>query len=293
MNRTAEFEALRPRLFGIAYRMTGSVADAEDVCQDAWLRWQGIALDTIGSPEAYLVRITTTVAIDRLRSAQHRRKTYVGAYLPEPVLTSSEDATVEAAELADSMTFAFLVLLDELNPLQRAVFLLRDVFGYSFDEIGVVVGRTSGACRQIASRTRRRLDEHRVELRRASDAAERRLVDAFVAATIAGDLPGLMTLLADDVVSLSDGGAERHAARRPIVGAERVARAVVNLARRLPPADAVEFVRVNTNPGVVLRRGVHAEVVVSFALAPDGRVRLMFVQLNPEKLGHLDRTGRD
>jgi RNA polymerase sigma-70 factor, ECF subfamily len=291
VNRTAEFEALRPRLFGIAYRMTGSVVDAEDVCQDAWLRWQAVELDAIASAEAYLVRITTTVAIDRLRSAAHRRETYVGAYLPEPVLTSSEDAPEDAAELADSMTFAFLVLLDELNPLQRAVFLLRDVFGYSFDEVGVVVGRSSGACRQIASRTRRRLDEHRVELRRASDDVERRLVDAFVATTIAGDISGLMVLLADDVVQLSDGGAERHAARRPIVGAERVARAVVNLARRLPPGDAIEFVRVNTNPGVVLRRGVHADMVVSFELAPDGRIRRMFVQLNPEKLAHLDRTG--
>ena len=288
VNRTALFEELRPRLLGIAYRMTGSVADAEDVCQDAWLRWQALDMDALDSAEAYLVRVVTNVAIDRLRSARHRRETYVGSYLPEPVLTARTDTPVEAAELADSMTFAFLVLLDELNPTQRAVFLLRDVFRYSFDEIAGAVGRTPAACRQIASRTRRLLDARRVELRRASDEVERRLVDAFVATTIAGDIPALMALLADDVVQLSDSGADRRAARRPIVGADRVARNIANLTRRFPPDLTVEFVRVNTNPGVVLRRGAQADLVASFELAPDGRIRRIFVQLNPEKLRHLD-----
>jgi RNA polymerase sigma-70 factor (ECF subfamily) len=190
--------------------------------------------------------------------------------------------------LADSMTFAFLVLLDELNPIQRAVFLLRDVFGYSFNEIGDVVGRTPDACRQIVSRTRRRLDERRVELRRATDDVERRLIDAFVTTTIAGDISGLMELLAGDVVALHDAGNERHAARRPIVGPERVARLIVNLASRIPPDRKVEFVRVNTNPGVILREGPSADMVLSFELAPDSRIRRIFVQLNPDKLRHLD-----
>jgi RNA polymerase sigma-70 factor (ECF subfamily) len=282
------FDDLRPRLFAIAYRMTGSVADADDVCQDAWLRWQAVDAASIESPEAYLVRIVTTVAIDRLRSAQHRRETYVGPFLPEPLVSYSDDAPLEAAELADSMTFAFLVLLDELSPIERAVFLLHDVFAYSFDEIAAMVGRSTTACRQIASRTRRRLADHRVELRRATDEHERAMIDAVLATTMAGDIPGLMALLADDVVQLDDAGPDRHAARRPIVGPHRVARLIVNLARRIPAAETIEFVRVNSNPGVVFRNLGHADMVMSFELAPDGRIRRIFGQLNPEKLRHLD-----
>ena len=148
----AAFEELRPRLFGIAYRMTGSVADAEDVCQEAWLRWRAVDPAAVTTPEAYLVRTVTNLAIDRLRSAQHRRETYVGPYLPEPLLADDDPAA--AAELSDSLTLAFLVLLDELSPVERAVLLLHDVFGYEFDDVAAAVGRSSTACRQIASRTR-------------------------------------------------------------------------------------------------------------------------------------------
>lgn len=230
---TEEFEALRPRLFGIVYRMTGSVGDAEDACQDAWLRWQRVDRATVDNAEAYLVRVVTRLALDRLQSAQHRRETYVGPYLPEPLVADDPAAQPEAAaELADSLTLAFLVLLDELTPKERAVLLLHDVFGYAFDEIATMVDLSPAACRQVASRTRRKLDPERVSLRRPDEAREHELVGNLLATVARGDVDALMALLAPDVVLLSDGGAQRHAARRPVVGADRVARFVVNLARR-------------------------------------------------------------
>ena len=169
-----EFEALRPRLFALAYRMTGSVGDAEDACQDAWLRWQAVDRTHVDNAEAYLVRTVTRLAIDRLRSAHHRKETYVGPYLPEPLVTDDTATQPEAAaELADSLTLAFLVLLDELTPVERAVLLLHDVFGYPFDEIAGMVDQSVVACRQIASRTRRKLHREQHELRRPQAAASR------------------------------------------------------------------------------------------------------------------------
>ena len=215
-----EFEALRPRLFGIAYRMTGSVGDAEDACQDAWLRWQRVDRDTVDNAEAYLVRVVTRLALDRLQSAQHRRETYVGPYLPEPLVADDPATQPEvAAELADSLTFAFLVLLDELAPKERAVLLLHDVFGYPFDEIGPMVDLSPVACRQLASRTRRKLDHEREALRRPDEAREHELVGQPARRrSRAVTSTRSCTLLAPDVVLLSDGGAQRHAARRPVVG---------------------------------------------------------------------------
>ena len=160
------FEEHRDRLFAVAYRMTGSVADADDLCQEAWLRWSEVELATVRQPEAFLVSTMTRLSIDRLRSATHRREIYVGPYLPEPLMTepSAESDPERAAELADSLTYAFLVLMDELAPAERAVFLLHDVFGYPFNEIGDAVDRSPDAVRQMASRTRRKLDAERVEL---------------------------------------------------------------------------------------------------------------------------------
>ncbi len=283
------FEALRPRLFGVAYRMTGSVSDADDVCQDAWLRWQSVDRSTVVSPEAFLVRTVTHLAIDRLRSAQHRRETYVGPYLPEPLIADDATATdpEAAAELADSVTLAFLVLLDELTPVERAVLLLHDVFGYGFDEVAGAVDRSPEACRQLASRTRRKVQRDRVDLRRSAFAEEQRLVDTVLTAIAAGDVEGLMALLAPDVVQLSDAGAGRHAARVPVIGPERVARLLVNVARRVPPESIARPVRVNGDPGVLFSLDGRADSVVSFAFAPDGRVRRIYIQLNPDKLQHL------
>jgi len=285
----AEFEDLRPRLFGIAYRMTGSVGDAEDACQDAWLRWQRVDHASVDNAEAYLVRTVTRIAIDRLRSAQHRRETYVGPYLPEPLVADDPAAQPEtAAELADSLTFAFLVMLDELSPVERAVLLLHDVFGYTFDEVATMVDSSPAACRQLASRTRRKLDHEREALRRPDEAREQELVTQLLATIATGDIDEVMHLLAPDVVLLSDGGALRHAARRPVVGPDRVARLLVNLAKRVLTADVeIRAVQVNGEPGLLFVLDGHPDNVLSFSFAPDGRARRLYSQLNPEKLHHL------
>jgi RNA polymerase sigma-70 factor (ECF subfamily) len=288
-----DFEAMRPRLFGIAYRMTGSVADAEDAVQDAWIRWHAVDGSSIRSTEAYLVSMVTRLSIDRLRSAQRRRETYVGPYLPEPIIegplmadtTDSEPERV--SELSDSLTFAFLVLMDELGPEERAVFLLHDVFGYSFDEVGEAVGRSSAACRQVASRARRRLDDGRVELRRADEAHEREMLAKMSGALLTGDIEGVMALLSPDVVQLDDGGPNRHAGRRPIVGPWRVARVLVNITKRLPSDAELEIVRVNGNPGVLVRIDGRADLVLTVEFGPDGLIRRFWTQLNPDKLRHL------
>jgi RNA polymerase sigma-70 factor (ECF subfamily) len=284
----AEFEALRPRLFALAYRMTGSVGDAEDACQDAWLRWQAVDQTHVENVEAYLVRTVTRLAIDRLRSAHHRKETYVGPYLPEPLVVDDTATQPEAAaELADSLTLAFLVLLDELTPVERAVLLLHDVFGYPFDEIAGMVDQSAAACRQIASRTRRKLQREHHELRRPQAAREQELVGALLATVAQGDVEEVMALLAPDIVMLSDGGPDRHAARRPVVGADRVARLMVNLARRVPAHGDFRFAHVNGEPGIVFREHDRTELVLSFSFGDDGRVHRIYSQLNPEKLRHV------
>lgn len=288
--RAEEFEALRPRLFGIAYRMTGSVGDAEDACQDAWLRWQRVDRATVENPEAYLVRVVTRLSLDRLQSAQHRRETYVGPYLPEPLVADDDGATQPevAAELADSLTFAFLVLLDELTPKERAVLLLHDVFGYPFDEIASMVDLSPAACRQLASRTRRKLDHERDALRRPDEAREQELIGALLATIASGDVDAVMQLLAPDVVVLTDGGPDRHAARRPVVGPYRVARLLVNLAQRITDRhSSAHLAHVNGDQGVLFTAGGAPDFTLSFAFTPDGRVRRLYAQLNPEKLRHL------
>jgi RNA polymerase sigma-70 factor (ECF subfamily) len=289
--RAEEFEALRPRLFGIAYRMTGSVGDAEDACQDAWLRWQRVDRATVDNPEAYLVRVVTRLSLDRLHSAQRRREAYVGPYLPEPLVADDDTGQPEsAAELADSLTFAFLVLLDELTPRERAVLLLHDVFGYPFDEIAPMLDLSPAACRQLASRTRRKLDHERDGLRRPDEAREQELIGQLMATIASGDVDAVMRLLAPDVVLLSDGGPSRHAARRPIVGPDRVARLVVSLARRLSARATAHLVHVNGEPGVLFTADGEPDLTLSFVFTPDGRVRRLFSQLNPDKLRHVHWT---
>jgi RNA polymerase sigma-70 factor (ECF subfamily) len=268
--------------------MTGSVGDAEDACQDAWLRWQRVDHAAIDNPEAYLVRVVTRLTLDRLQSAQRRRETYVGPYLPEPLVESDTATQPEAAaELADSLTLAFLVLLDELTPKERAVLLLHDVFGYPFDEIGPMVELSPAACRQLASRTRRKLDHERGALRRPDEAREQELVCNLLATNKTVDVDAVMSMLAPDEVLLSDGGPNRHAARRPVVGPERVARLVVNLARRLTATSDMRVVHVNGEPGLLFVEDGELDNVLSFSFTPDGRVRRLYSQLNPEKLRHL------
>jgi RNA polymerase sigma-70 factor (ECF subfamily) len=303
----AEFERLRPKLEGIAYRMTGSGADAQDVAQDAWIRWTSADRSDVVDAEAYLVRIVTRLSLDRLRSASRRRETYVGPYLPEPVAgdvvgTSGErDLSPEDhALLADSLTYSFLVLVDELEPVERAVLLLHDVFGYPFDEVAHAVDRSPDAVRQVASRTRRRiaaarpgwdLDEgadtgHGSRPRRAI--TPERLSD-LLGALATGDAATVVAELAPGVVALSDGGAFQRAARRPVVGADRVARTLLFLGRRTVELEfLLDIVEVNGTVALAIRRGDGTPYgVVVTEVDDDDRIDRIYIQVNPDKVGAL------
>lgn len=284
------FEAARPRMFAVAYRMTGSVSDAEDLCQEAWLRWAGADRHDVVDAEAYLVTVVTRLAVDRLRSAHHRRESYIGPYLPEPIVTvpgaSPEPDPGDAAALADSLTYAFLVVLDELTPVERAVLLLHDVFGYPFAQVGAAVDRSEAAVRQIASRSRRKVEEASPPVARADGDMVREVLGRLMVALVQGDIDGVMAELAPDVVQIDDGGAAKRAARRPIVGPDRVARLWVNLAKRNGHLS-VRFADVNGSPGLVFSDGDVPEMVLSAEFDTEGRILRIFSQLNPDKLGHV------
>jgi RNA polymerase sigma-70 factor (ECF subfamily) len=280
----AGFVEHRAQLFGVAYRMLGRVSEAEDVVQEAYLRWAGAATDELRRPAAWLTTVTTRLCLDRLRSAQARREAYVGPWLPEPLLTDDDPAA--AAELADSLTTAFLMLLERLNPLERAVFLLHDVFGYGFEEVGEIVERPASSCRQVASRAREKVAPERRRRYEADPQEEQRLVAAFLQACAAGDVDDLVSLLADDVVLWSDGGPTRHAARRPVLGPARVARFCANVAQRIPPGAALRLVRIGGDPAILVTTPDGPYVTLAFELGPEGIRRLHSVS-NPDKLTHL------
>jgi RNA polymerase sigma-70 factor (ECF subfamily) len=284
MTALDEFEQHRRHLFGVAYRMLGSVSEAEDVVQDTWLRWRDAPGGEIRSPRSFLTTVATRLAIDRLRSAQRRREEYVGPWLPEPLVTDDDPAAT--AELADSLSVAFLLLLERLNPVERAVVLLHDVFGYDYDEVADIVDRTPANCRQIASRARGHLTGERPVRPRPAVEDEQRLAFAFAAAAGSGDLAALEELLAEDVVLWSDGGAARRAARRPVVGRDRVARFVTNVAQRGYVDGTVEYVHLNGEPAVIVRneRGPVLTMAVDIG---DGVIQAIHTVVNPEKLRHL------
>ena len=276
----AVFEQWRSLLFGIAYRMLGSAADAEDVLQEAAIRWLRRRDDHVESPRAYLVTIVTRLCLDQLDSARAKRETYTGPWLPEPVVVDE----AAAAEQADSLSLAFLVLLEELTPPERAAYLLHDVFGYSFEEVAQSLGRSPAACRQLGARARRHVDERRqrfdADLRHG-----RELTDRFLVACATGDLSGLLALLSEDVVLWTDGGGKARAALRPVVGPHRSSRFLINVAKRgnfLDPRPVV----LNGQPATVFV----AEGKVTGALAFDIRDGLIVgirAVTNPDKLVRL------
>lgn len=286
----SRFEAARPRMAAVAYRMTGSVADADDLCQEAWIRWAAEDRRGVVDSEAFLVTVVTRLAVDRLRSARHRRETYVGPYLPEPIVTvpgsSPEPDPGEAAALADSLTYAFLVLLDELSPVERAVVILHDVFGYPFGAVGAVVDRSEAAVRQIASRSRRKIEGSSRRPHRTDASTVQGVLSRLMVAIVAGDAPAVMAELAPDVVQLDDGGPAKRAARRPVVGADRVARLWINLAKRGAHLS-VRFVSVNGSPGLVMSDGDEPEMVMCVDLDDESRICRIYSQLNPDKLRHV------
>ena len=279
-------EELRPYLFAIAYRMLGSVAEAEDVVQEAFLRYEEASVEA-DSPKAYLATITTRLAIDELRSARARREVYPGEWLPEPLV---EDEALRHAETADSLSLTFLHLLEKLSPVERAVFLLREVFDYPYDEIAAIVGKSPESCRQILARARRHIEEgrHRFDVSREErDEVARR----FTAAWEEGDLEGLVELLAPDATMYGDGGGKAPSVPVPLVGAERIAKAIIGWGRQAHEAGLVHRpALVNGDPGLVFYGRDGRPVWVSALEISDGVVVGIRSILNPDKLEHLSRA---
>jgi RNA polymerase sigma-70 factor (TIGR02957 family) len=290
----AAYQEFRPLMFSIAYRMTGSVGDAEDIVQEAFLRLTRILRDggSISSPKAYLATATTRLAISYLRSARVRRESYVGAWLPEPLIESREPDPAERAELADSLSMAFLVLLESLSPAERAVFLLHEVFAYKYTEIAEIIGKSEPNCRQILVRARHHIEEGRAGVKGPRFEASREQRDEvarrFFAAAAGGDLAGLLELLAPDVILVGDGGGKAWAAAKPLDGQLRVARFILGAMRRGQKLGTRgEPAWVNGQPGAVAYDAEGRVVNVLVLDIADGAVQVIRSVVNPDKLHHL------
>lgn len=275
------FEAARPRLLGLAYRMLGTLADAEDVVQEAFLKWHGADHGAIHNPDAWLTTVTSRLSLDRLRAAQRRREDYVGPWVAEPIVL--DPGPEETALRTESLTLGFLALLDRLAPVERAVFLLADVFGVPYGEIADAVGKSPAACRQIASRARGRV---RDDAPRFTANPDRRVIEEFLVAVALGDVDAVIERLTGDVRCVSDGGGVKRAAPRPVVGPHRVARFFVNLARRYGPTASFAMARINGSPGLIVSIGEEVELAAAFDV-DDGRIASIWAVRNPDKLAHL------
>jgi RNA polymerase sigma-70 factor (TIGR02957 family) len=293
----ADYMEFRPLMFSIAYRMTGSVSDAEDIVQEAFLRLTRALRDgaQVTSPKAYLATVTTRLAISHLRSARVRREAYVGAWLPEPLVADDVAPAIapdpaERAEMSDSLSMAFLVLLESLTPTERAVFLLREVFGYEYAEIAEITGKSEPNCRQIFTRARHHIDEGKPRFE-ASRAQRDEVARRFFEVAVGGDLNGLLELLAPDVVAIGDGGGKGRALREPLHGPERVARFMLGLYRRAEKDGTYAVpALVNGQPGAVVY-DPEGRVASVFAIdIADGLVQAVRSVVNPDKLQHLGPT---
>jgi RNA polymerase sigma-70 factor (TIGR02957 family) len=282
---TGAFLAHRNLLFTVAYEMLGSAADAEDVLQETWLRWAGVDLGAVRDFRAYLVRITTRQALARLRALARRRESYVGPWLPEPLLTAPDVA--EDVELAESVSMAMLLVLETLTPAERAVFVLREVFDVGYEEIAEAVGKSPVAVRQIAHRARAHVAARRP--RGIISAVEtREALAAFKRAAETGDLQGLFDILAPDVVLIGDGGGVKQAVPRPVVGADKVARLLAIGLGRLDAAVSLRPAQVNGHPALILRLNGEIDSVVAVRI-DDGLISGLYSVRNPEKLLRLER----
>ncbi|MET8413344.1 RNA polymerase sigma-70 factor [Streptomyces sp. NPDC005195] len=281
---TETFLAHRNLLFTVAYEMLGSAADAEDVLQETWLRWAGVDLGTVREQRAYLVRITTRQALSRLRTLGRRKESYVGPWLPEPLLTAPDVA--EDVELADSVSMAMLLVMETLTPTERAVFVLREVFDLGYDEIAEAVDKSPAAVRQVAHRARAHVAARRPR-EIVSPAETRDALDAFQRATQTGDLQKLLDILAPDVVFLGDGGGIKQAVLRPVVGAEKVARLLTAAGGRTTAAS-LRSAQVNAYPALVLRLDGAIDTVLAVRI-DEGLITGLYAVRNPEKLSHMQR----
>ena len=280
---TDAFEAQRPRLIRLAYRMLGSVAEAEDTVQDAWLRWTRAGED-VADPAAWLVRVTSRLCIDRMRAAKTRRDAYRGPWLPEPLI---EELSVDPVERAEDVSVAFLLALERLSPLERAVFLLHDVFDEDYAQVAETLGKTEPAVRQLAARARAHVKDNRPRFTVSQEEAAK-LAAAFMAAAAQGDMAALSAVLAEDAVMVTDGGGKRKAALRPLIGREDIVRLLEGLAWRGGEVFPLSFrsVRINGYPGLVLIRE-DGPMTVAFQPGEDGKLAGIYMMRNPDKLAHL------
>jgi len=297
-NPATSFEPYRRRLLGLAYRMLGSMADAEDAVQETYVRWHGADRDKVSDPRAFLMTVATRICLDMLTSARARREEYVGPWLPEPVVDTAALTPDSHTELAEDLSIALLLILDQLSPLERAAFLLHDVFDFSFSEVGGALERSEAACRQLAARARAHVRAARP--RGAAppaprsgeiDAKHAQLISAFAAATRSGDLNALTQLLAGDVRVVTDGGGKVRAASNVIAGADRVAQFLVEVTRKRPGAwwrddFTVRFATINGLPGLMVDAPEGPVQTAAFEIEGD-LIRAVYVVRNPEKLRHL------
>jgi len=280
-DRVAAFEAQRGYLFSVAYRLLGSVSDAEDVLQEAFLRWDRARPEEVRSMRAFLATIVVRLCMDELRSARARREVYVGPWLPEPLLTTDRSDLTETVVLRESLSFAFLLMLEKLSPVERAVFVLREVFDYDYAEIAPIVDKTASNCRQAFHRARQRLagEESRFEATREH---QEQLTEHFLRASNAGDVQGLLDLLAEDVVAIGDGGGKAFAGLRPIRSRDHVMRGFLGNLRKMPP-DQAWIEEVNGQPAIVATRNGQPYGVVLLEIRA-GQVQTVYSVVNPDKL---------
>ncbi|MGW0706226.1 RNA polymerase sigma-70 factor [Streptomyces sp. NPDC002643] len=281
---TEAFVAHRDLLFTVAYEILGSAADAEDVLQETWLRWVEVDLARVRDPRAYLVRITTRQALNRLRALKRRKETYVGPWLPEPLLTTPDVA--EDVELSESLSLALMFILETLSPTERAVFVLREVFDIGYEDIAAAIDKSPAAVRQIAHRARRHVDARRPRTPVSPEEA-RATLESFQRALETGDVRGLLDVLAPDVVFVSDGGGLKRAALQPVVGADKVLRYMAGSMGKAGGTLVGELTTVNGNPGLILRLDGEIDGVLAFRVE-NARVTGLYYVRNPEKLTRVE-----
>lgn len=288
MDQLEVFNQHRPLLFAIAYRMLGSAMDAEDMVQETFLRWQQRQETEIKSPKAYLTTIITRLCLDYLGSARVQRETYIGPWLPEPLLAEPAVDAADEVALADSLSLAFLVLLENLSPVERAVYLLREIFDYEYGEIAQIVGKQEANCRQMVHRARQHIAARRPRYTSSPEQQER-LADEFMQLCTTGDMQGLMALLAEDIVLQSDGGGKALAVLRPIYGPKRVAALLVSLPRKAPAGISYRPARVNGQPGFIGYLGNQLYGVMTLDIR-DNLIQGVYIVVNPDKLQALSLT---
>lgn len=279
------FTLLRPLLFTIAYEILGSATESDDVLQDSYLRWAAVDLSTVQDSKSYLAQLVTRQALNALRAGARRREDYVGPWLPEPLLLDEQDPSADVV-LAESVSMAMLVLLETLSPDERAVFVLREVFGFDYGEISEAVGKPAATVRQVAHRAREHVRARRKRFDDVDPQRNAQITAQFLATAASGDVESLMAMLAPDATWMADSGGKVSAARKPVVGAERVARAIAGLMRKAGTELNVEMVTCNSAPAVLLYLGDHLEGVITLEIA-DGKITNFYVMRNPDKLAAL------